>query len=73
MAPRRGHGGRPALTVGILILALPRSPEDSGSPPVLAAAEPEGSRLLIYELESGTKLYFALRSQHEESAAESVN
>ncbi len=55
-----------ALAVGLL---LPRGPETPSEPPVrMASAEPStsspretgGSGLLVYELESGTKLYMAL-------------
>ncbi len=49
------------LAVGLL---LPRTPEAPSEPPVrMASTEPatsEGAGLLVYELESGTKLYMAL-------------
>ncbi len=45
------------VAVGLL---LPRAPETPSEPPVKMASSKPSPGLLVYELESGTKLYMAL-------------
>ena len=49
-----------ALAVALAVGLLPRGPETRSGPPATAFAEEPSPGLLVYELESGTKLYLAL-------------